>query len=110
MPSISLDETYEPRRWACGECQCILGVVMRDTNKVRRLWVFRVHRCAESMPTAFTLRNAPRGLFSIHGLDLVSHPGGVECQHCGALNDWRLGDELFKKLMSHYQEVKSEPV
>ena len=108
MPVISLDETYEPRPWACDECKFVLGVVMRDVNRVRRLWVFRSHRCTESMPTVFTLRNAPRGLYSVHGLDMVSHPGGVECQHCGALNDWKLGDELFKRLMSHYRDAEKE--
>jgi len=109
MPT-TFDETYEPRVWRCDECRRVLGVVMRDTNRLRRVWVFRVHRLETDVPKTFTLRNAPRGLFSIHGADRIPYPGGVECQHCGALNDWEQSKESFVKLLAHYPEAKYEPV
>lgn len=102
MPHQELDETYKPRNWACQECGCVLGVVMRDKNRVRRLWVFSHGYYAENVPPEYILRSAPRGLYIIQGLDSVSRPGGVECSHCGALNDWRISDEAFQRLMSHY--------
>lgn len=109
MP-VKFDETYEPRPWRCGECRTVLGVVMHDTDRVLRLWIFRMHKSDDQMPKTFTLHNAPRGLFSVHGVDNIPRPGGVECQHCGALNDWAQSKESFLRLMSHYQELQREPV
>ena len=102
MPRLPLDESYEPRPWACQECKSILGVVMRDNNRVRRLWVFYTARHAEQVPPAYILRSTPRGMFRIHGLDSASRPGGVECSHCGCINDWKISSEAFERLMSHY--------
>ncbi len=101
MP-VSLDPTYEPRLWRCDECRRVLGVVMRDVNRIRRLWVFTLDCVDENVPPTAVLRNAPRGLFKIHGADEVSRPGGVECSHCGALNDWSMSKESWERLMSHY--------
>ena len=98
----ALDETYEPRWWHCDECQQILGVVMRDTNRIRRLWVFRMDRCDEDMPTTFVLRNAPRGLFKIHGVDSCQ---GVECSKCGARSEWSMSKESFDQLMKRYEKA-----
>lgn len=104
MPS-TFDDTYEPREWRCEECRRILGVVMRDVNRVRRVWVFWKDRADTEMPTTYTLRHAPRGLFKIHGADCIPRPGGVECSTCGALNDWTQSKESFDRLMrlmAHY--------
>ena len=109
MP-LTFDETYEPRRWQCDECRRVLGVVMRDTNRVRRLWVFRVQMIEADVPKNFTLWHMPRGLYSVHGADCIPRPGGIECQHCGALKDWTQSKESFERLMSHYQEAKSESI
>jgi len=109
MPA-TVDQTYEPRVWRCDECNTILGVVMRDTNRVRRLWVFTSHIQRRELPSVIFLRNPPRGLFSIHGADRIPRPGGVQCQYCGALNDWEQSKESFAKLMEHYREVIHEPV
>lgn len=102
MPQTSIDETYEPRMWRCDECRRILGVVMRDTSRVRRLYVFSQHLPENKVPPTAVLRNPPRGLFRIHGLDCVSRPGGVECSHCGALNDWMPSQESYDRLMAHF--------
>lgn len=104
-PRQSFDESYEPRVWACEECKTILGVVMRDTNRVRRVWVFTSHMQRENLPLTFFLRHPPRGLFVVHGADSIPRPGGVECQYCGALNDWDMSKESFERLMSHYGKV-----
>lgn len=91
----TLDETYEPRPWACGECKRILGVVMRDANRIRRLYVFYQVRFAETMPAKQYLLSRPRGMFVLHGLDWCE---GVECQHCGARTPWNLGTELRDRM------------
>lgn len=102
MPHPSLDETYQPRLWRCDECRRVLGVVMRDTNRIRRLWVFTLDRADNNLPPTEILRKPPKGLFKIHGADSITRPGGVECSNCGALNDWEISSEAFERLMSHY--------
>lgn len=98
MPHPSLDETYLPRTWACQECTHILGVVMRDSNRIRRLWVFSHARHCEDIPPVPTLQSAPTGMYLVHGLN----SGKVQCTHCGALNEWTPSDEAFQRLMEHY--------
>ena len=104
MPA-KLDETYEPRPWACGECKRILGVVMRDASRIRRLYVFYRSRTAERMPLKAALWQRPRGMFILHGLDWCE---GVECPICGARTAWNLGTELRERIMR--AEVQREPV
>ncbi len=108
MPPKEFDEKYEPRVWRCEECRRVLGVVMRvvipgsssiGPHRARRLWVFRVDRLDVDVPPAHVLWHAPRGLFKVHGVDQAH---GVECSICGALNEWRISDESFRQLMSHY--------
>lgn len=96
-----LDDTYHPRLWACDECRQVLGVVMRDVNRVRRLWVFCTDRPADQVPAVTDLRRAARGLYKIHGVDSCS---GVECSRCGALNAWSMSREAYLQLMSYYQK------
>ena len=91
----ALDATYEPRPWACGECKRILGVVMRDTSRIRRLWVFFQIRTAETLPPKSMLLSRPRGMFLLHGLDWCE---GVECTVCGARTEWSLGTELRERM------------
>ncbi len=112
MPPVKFDETYEPRPWRCEECQVnILGVVMRDANRIRRVWVFWKDRTDATAPSTYTLRNAPRGLFRVHGADNIPRSGGVECSHCGALNDWYQSKESYEWMISHYlKESSSESV
>lgn len=95
MPQ-KLDETYEPRLWRCGECRRVLGVVMRDTNRIRRLWVFSVDRDESALPPTADLRRAPRGMFKVHGVDSCD---GVECSKCGALTEWSISKESLDKLV-----------
>jgi hypothetical protein len=102
MPTISLDDTYEPRPWACDECKHLLGVVMRDTNRVRRLWIFRSDFDC-TMPSAAILMRPPRGLFKVHGIDQAH---GVECGNCGALNEWTISKESYLRLISYYGQAK----
>ena len=99
--STSFDETYAPRPWACDECKRVLGVVMRDNKRIRRLWVFRADIDACDMPLTDTLRHPPRGLFKIHGVDQCH---GVECSVCGALNEWSMSKESYFALLSYYSK------
>lgn len=101
MPTM-LDETYEPRLWRCEECRRILGVVMRDTHRIRRLWVFRMDRCDDEVPATSILRQAPRGLYIVRGMDQSQ---GVECPRCGAITEWSMSQESFDRLMVHFRKV-----
>lgn len=105
MP-LSLDKTYEPRKWPCDECGRILGVVMRtapqdDTVQIgiRKLWVFRVDLNAADVPNTFALWSRPRGMFKVHGVDSCY---GVECSMCGALNDWTPSKDSYRQMMSRF--------
>lgn len=101
MSLLNLDETYEPRPWRCDECRRVLGVVMRDTNRIRRLWVFARDIDEKDLPTAGVLRWATRGLYKIHGVDSSL---GVECSKCGALTEWSMSKEAFGRLMVRMRE------
>jgi hypothetical protein len=74
---------------------------MRDTKRIRRLWVFRVDRVDETMPNLEEMRTAARGLYKVHGAD---HCQGVECSHCGAVNEWSMSQESFDALMARYEK------
>lgn len=95
-----IDETYEPRPWRCGECRLVLGVVMRDTSRVRSLYLFFRARTDEQMPTARELFDRPRGLIKSHG---IHSEQGEECPLCGARTEWTPSKESFDKLMSHFR-------
>jgi hypothetical protein len=103
MPA--LDDTYAPRSWACGECKRILGVVMRDTNRIARLFVFYKTHTAETMPTKIELLSRPRGMFSAHGIDWCE---GIECPTCGARTPWNLSTHLRERIKK--TEVEHEAV
>ena len=100
MPPTTFDEYYEPRPWRCDECRRVLGVVMRDTNHMRLLWVFRVDRADDELPTISLLRNPHRGLFVVHG---VGYCKGVECSQCECINEWAGNKQSFDRLMKRYQ-------
>lgn len=101
MPQIAIDETYEPRPWPCEECSHHLGVVMRDTSRIRRLWVFAKYELC--IPATPVLRHPPRGLFRVHGVDQCH---GVECPNCGALNEWTISRESYLKLLRYYGKAE----
>lgn len=98
-PTTRFDLNYEPRKWRCEECGTILGVVMRDVKRIRRLWVFRLDRIDETMPSLEDLRTAPRGLYRVHGANDCQ---GVECCRCGAINGWNVIQESYDALMVRY--------
>lgn len=100
-----LDETYEPRPWRCGECRRVLGVVMRDTNRIRRLWVFSKDREESALPPTADLRRAPRGMYKVHAMNSSD---GVECSNCGALTEWSMSKEVLDRLLE--KVVRSAPV
>jgi hypothetical protein len=95
MPETTLDETYEPRPWQCEECRYVLGVVMRDTSRVRRLFVFFKAVVESDVPSKCDLFNRPRGMFIMHGTDWAQ---GVECPLCGARTEWALSTEIRERL------------
>lgn len=89
LSRTGMDETYEPRPWRC-ECGLILGVVMRDTSRIRRVYTFWQPRMDTQMPTQRELFDRPRGLFYGHGIEYCQ---GIECPLCGArrsseMKDW----------------------
>jgi hypothetical protein len=102
-PNVNLDETYAPRPWRCDECRRVLGVVMRDKDRIRRLWVFSVDKDEAQLPTTADLRIAAKGLYKIHGMDMCRGPHqGVECSNCGALSEWSMSKESLDKIIERY--------
>jgi hypothetical protein len=93
--TATLDENYEPRPWRCGECRLVLGVVMRDTSRVRRLYTFFQPRRDDNVPAKEELWKRPRGMFHGHGVDWCQ---GVECPICGARSPWDLSTEIKARL------------
>jgi hypothetical protein len=104
MSPTTFDETYEPRLWRCDECRRVLGVVMRDVNRIRRLWIFWKDCSGDDVPAVPVLRKRPKGLFRVHGVDQCH---GVECSRCGALNEWSISKESFNRLMLRYAKVEA---
>jgi hypothetical protein len=98
MPQ-AFDESYEPHLWRCDECRRVLGVVMRDLYRIRRLWIFRIDRDDVDVPKTKILRRPPKGLFKVHGCNSCD---GVECSHCGAICEWSMSKEAFDTLMVRY--------
>lgn len=105
--SPAFDETYEPRLWRCDECRRVLGVVMRDVNRIRRLWVFFKSRDDDCVPTNLELWSLPRGMFQSHGVDWC---GGVECLICGARTPWNLSTEIRERMRKNEMEIKHASV
>lgn len=101
-PTTQFDLSYPPKMWRCDECRTILGVVMRDTRRIRRLWIFRVDRVDETMPSVEEMQSIPRGMFRVHGTNSCD---GVECSHCGAINEWSMSQESYLALISRYQKA-----
>lgn len=103
MPATIFDLTYDPRPWRCAKCHQVLGVVMRDTNRIRRLWVFILCLRDSQMPTMFEMRNTQlRGIFRSHGVNSCE---GVECSMCGSMNEWSIKEESYLELVLHHQKL-----
>ncbi|MGA2490209.1 MAG: hypothetical protein ABSF99_08485 [Anaerolineales bacterium] len=91
MPAI--DRTYKPRIWYCEECRAILGYVLRDCNRMRRLWVLREQlkgRWTFPFDDQFIFDNAESdghfspGIWRVRELD----SGTIGCDFCGSLQTW----------------------
>ena len=103
MPPTIFDETYDPRPWRCSKCKQNLGVVMRDANRIRRLWVFITSLRDSQMPTTLEMRNTQlRGIFRSHGVNSCE---GVECSICGAMNEWSINEESYHQLVLHHRKL-----
>jgi hypothetical protein len=97
----SIDSSYMPRLYACEECRCILGVVLRNKNKVRRLFVFRRHRTsADDVPACDVLMKEAEhptrrhSIYNIHNMD----QGSIECGNCHAIQEWMMSQEALDEL------------
>jgi hypothetical protein len=95
----AIDQTYQPRAWQCEECRAVLGYVLRDVNRVRRLWVLRRPQVpnmisavagVEPLPVsvifyhAGLVRYSTSSLFQVRGMD----SGEVGCPGCGSVQRW----------------------
>jgi hypothetical protein len=95
----AIDQSYQPRAWLCGECRAVLGYVLRDVNRVRRLWVLRKPQIpvmitavtgVEPLPDpvifyhAGLVRYSPSSLFQVRSMD----SGEVGCPGCGSIQTW----------------------
>jgi hypothetical protein len=106
--SPSIDPTYAPRLWRCEECRAVLGVVLRDSDRVRRLWVFRIQvRDAASVPTneemidsAGSVEHAGlQSRWRVRAMD----SGIVGCDFCESLQEWHISDEAMLDLIRQVQ-------
>lgn len=96
-----IDATYTPRLYRCEECRCILGVVLRNRNHVRRLFVFRKwHLNEDSLPSAVTMiqeaehPTRKHSIYNVHNMD----QGAVECGQCHAVQEWKMSPEALDDL------------
>jgi hypothetical protein len=94
-----IDRTYAPRWYRCEECQRVLGVVLRDTSRVRRLYVFLRDRTDKDLPAMRSILeeierrgHAMPPIFRIYDLD----QGDVGCGKCGAVHEWRMSKEALE--------------
>ena len=115
MPNI--DPTYLPRIYRCEECRHILGVVLRDSRRIRRLWVLREQLPSESnfldnymIRQSVTNSQGSRSIWRICGMD----SGWIKCDHCNAVQEWRASEEALvdllqriggKDVVAKYQEL-----
>jgi len=90
-----IDITYAPRPWTCNGCGNVLGVVMRNTKRVRSLYVFYICKTMRTMPTQEELFNCPRGMFIAHGIDWCRW---IECPICGDHKEWNLRSEIAERI------------
>lgn len=109
--SAIIDQTYQPRLWHCEECRAVLGVVLRDDDRVRRLWVQRVQaRSAASMQKEIDIiisagptkhMSLMRDRWRVMAMD----SGIVGCDFYGSLQEWHISDEAMLNLI---RRVKGE--
>lgn len=105
---ISIDLTYQPRPWRCEECGGLLGFVLRDARRVRRLWVLRVQKVLDlayqptdaeviaSAEVAWQGRCGPRSMWRVRGL---AGSATVGCDACGSLQEWYPNDDELEDLI-----------
>ena len=98
---MPLDPTYDPRLWKCKRCDYVLAVVLRDNQRVRRLYVFvHPYELAGYMPAVKMQMDLVRCLFCVLGMD----QGNVECQHCGNVQLWDMGEEALAEILAKRKE------
>ncbi len=97
---MAIDPTYEPRIYRCEHCRQPLGVILRDCNRIRRLWVFWNVLDDEHLPDCQQILALPRSLFRIHGMN----SGSVECGTCGAIQEWIPAKDAMQDLIGRYEE------
>ena len=99
-----IDATYEPRIWRCEECRTILGYVLRNSNRVRSLWILRVQRQDDAylldkdliIMAANSQRHDRLGMWIVRGVDSAE---GVGCNTCGSLQKWHASEEAMIDLI-----------
>lgn len=104
MSIITIDPTYKPRIWRCEECRTILGIVLRNSYRVRSLWILRVQiKDGALEPTkdqilreANSIQHDHGGLFLVRSIDSAQ---GVGCNTCGSLQEWYANEEAMIDLI-----------
>jgi len=99
MPGI--DRSYKPRIWRCEECRAILGIVLRDSDRCRRLWVLRVQRQADDLALLAAEQSIFDSAESVHHdllwrvMDMDS--GCIGCDFCGSSQTWYPTIEILRE-------------
>ena len=87
------DADYEPKAYRCLRCNNILGVVVRNANRVRHLSVFGYAVIGATEPAYLS------GPFLVTNMVC----GSVRCLLCGCSRKWSSADYAFEELRERRQ-------
>jgi hypothetical protein len=84
----------DPRPWKCLNCGSVLGAVVRNTDHVSELVVFRA-----SIPAGgFAAVSA--NFMRVFGVARFTTNGRVTCNCCFTVRDWYIGEDALKELLA----------
>jgi hypothetical protein len=86
----------------------VLGFVLRDDDRIRRLWLLRVQvakgrpvlPAQEVLAAAQLSRHSRYGLWRARGIDAACGKGnGICCDWCGSIQEWNVSAEALVDLI-----------
>lgn len=93
------DDQYKPRPWYCDRCKWLLGFVVRDSKRVRRLNVLRVARDPAKELVRVQIFTGELSNLAYYSALGVNSCENIPCGHCGCANPWEIGEDAFAELL-----------